>query len=382
MRTFLKGKLPEYMIPAGFLFLASFPLTPNGKIDRHALPNPQLTSLQTPETFMAPRDEWEIYLTQMWQKILALKSISIQDNFFTIGGDSLLAVRLFSELGKKLGKNLSLALIFQAPTIEQLAQVLRVQGFSLPESSVLPIKPQGSKPPLFFVNSMSYAKKISRLISPEQPFYCVNIFGNTKFFANKNSQLSLENIAAKFIADMQTIQPQGPYLLVGYCADSFLVFEMAQQLTNQGEKVELVAFIDAIWEFEKLTSNFYLKNTQRFGIGYIPYKLQKNLSFRFERLVKNFKKLLGKLSLLPNKNLVREAQDVKLLQDYYQAIDTYQPKFYAGTVNLLISSEMNYFGHSQLSNLVEKLNIQEIPGYHDNLFEKPEIVSNLEKLIN
>lgn len=373
LRTFLKQKLPEYMIPSAFVFLDVFPLTPNGKIDNNALLDGNLINIDITETFAAPRDEWEIYLTKIWQKILQIKSISIKDNFFTIGGDSLLAVRLFAELTEKLDETIPLALIFKAPTIEELAHILKVKGYLIPESCIIPIKSKGSNPPLFFINSINYAQKLSLLMNEDQPFYGLNLFGLTNFFDKKLSYLTLENIAQKYIDDLQTIQPHGPYFLIAYCADSFLTFEIAQQLNNQGQKVEFLGFIDAIWGIEELTFDFYYKNLQQFGLNYLFIKLQKKILFKIEELARNTKKIINNLSLLSNNYLDQEVKDIQFLEEFYKAINNYQPKFYSGKIILFISSEMKFFNNFTLTNLVEDLDIQEISGLHDDIFKKPHI---------
>lgn len=337
-------------------------------------------TIETEQTFIPSKDKWEIYLTKLWQKYLQIKSISLQDNFFTIGGDSLLAIRLFAELADNLGENIPLVLIFQAPTIEKLANILRVKGYSIPESCVIALKSQGSKPPLFFINSISYAQKLGVLMNEEQPFYCLNLFGLTTFFEKKKSPLTLENIAKKYIDDLQTIQPQGPYFLMTYCADSFLTFEIAQQLNNQGQKVEFLGFIDAIWGVNKLNFDFYYKNLQQFGLNYLFGKLKKSFLFKIEKLIKKIKKIFNNSSLFSNNYLAQEVKDIQFLEEFYQVINNYQPRFYSGKITLFISTEMKFLSNSMLTNLVEDLDIQEISGIHNDIFEKPHI-EKLAKLL-
>ncbi|MCW9096450.1 MAG: amino acid adenylation domain-containing protein, partial [Ignavibacteriaceae bacterium] len=124
-REFLRHKLPDYMIPSFFVRMDEFPLTPNKKIDRKALPAPDVSEVSTAEKYVPPRDELERELASIWQKILGVKAIGINDNFFDLGGHSLLAAQLFAQIEKRMGKNLPLALLFQAPTIAQLAEAVR-----------------------------------------------------------------------------------------------------------------------------------------------------------------------------------------------------------------------------------------------------------------
>ncbi|MBW3585942.1 MAG: amino acid adenylation domain-containing protein, partial [Cyanobacteria bacterium 0813] len=124
LRCFLKQKLPDYMVPSAFVFLDTLPLTPNGKIDQRALPAPEGLRQEPASTFVPPSDDLEIQLTKIWENVLGKKPISVKDNFFDLGGHSLLTVRLLAKINKAFGKSLPLAALFQAPTVEQLASIL------------------------------------------------------------------------------------------------------------------------------------------------------------------------------------------------------------------------------------------------------------------
>jgi amino acid adenylation domain-containing protein len=138
---FLKQSLPDYMLPAAFVFLNRLPLTPSGKIDRKSLPAPARVSSEPSEAFVPARDELEQELTKTWEKVLGVQPIGVTDNFFELGGHSLLAVRLFTQIEKILGKSLPLGTLFQAPTVEKLAGILRELGWSVPSSSLEEIGP-------------------------------------------------------------------------------------------------------------------------------------------------------------------------------------------------------------------------------------------------
>jgi acyl-coenzyme A synthetase/AMP-(fatty) acid ligase/aminoglycoside N3'-acetyltransferase/acyl carrier protein len=135
LRSALSQKLPDYMIPATFVMLDALPLNPNGKVDRKALPAPDQIRSELAEGFVAPRDDLELQLIKTWEKILGVNPIGVTDNFFELGGQSLTALRLFVQIEKILGKNLPLATLFEAPTVEQLAGILREEGWSAAWSS-------------------------------------------------------------------------------------------------------------------------------------------------------------------------------------------------------------------------------------------------------
>src|SRR6202030_4360841 len=128
LRRFLKDKLPEYMVPAVVVLLEALPLMPNGKVDRQALPVPDRSRPELEKAFVAPRDDLELQLAQIWEEVLAVRPVGVRDNFFELGGHSLLAVRLFALIEKRLGRKLSLTAIFQGATGEHLAYVLRQEA--------------------------------------------------------------------------------------------------------------------------------------------------------------------------------------------------------------------------------------------------------------
>ncbi|KYC40345.1 hypothetical protein WA1_27850 [Scytonema hofmannii PCC 7110] len=273
LRQFLTEKLPRYMIPACFVMLETLPLTPNSKLNRAALPVPDLSRQEPEETFVGPRDELEQQLLQIWEQVLGIQSISVRDNFFEIGGHSLLAVKLFWQIEKTFGKNLPLATLFQSGTVEALANIIRqqeklavnseaknsqsfmdVEGIangknqkeSLPSwSSLVPIKPNGSKPPFFCVhaiegNVLSYYE-LAQHLDPEQPFYALQAQG---LDGHQPPITRMEDMASHYLKEIKTIQPRGPYFLGGHCFGGAVAYEMAQQLQAEGEKVALLAMLE------------------------------------------------------------------------------------------------------------------------------------------
>jgi amino acid adenylation domain-containing protein len=241
LRSFLKRKLPEYMVPSTFMFLDALPLTPNGKVDRRALPAPDRVRPELERAFVAPRTPIEEMLAGIWAEVLGLEKVGIHDNFFELGGHSLLTVRLFTQIEKTFGKKFPLATLFQAPTIEQLASVLRQKGWSTPWSSLVAIQPSGSKPPFFCVpgilgNVFVDLGDLVRHLGPDQPFY-----GLQDGIQNPSQ---IKASAAHYVDEIRTVQLEGPYLLGGVCSGGVVAFEMAQQLQAQGQKVALLALVE------------------------------------------------------------------------------------------------------------------------------------------
>ncbi|NEO29894.1 MAG: amino acid adenylation domain-containing protein [Symploca sp. SIO3C6] len=245
LRSFLKTKLPQYMIPAAFVFLESMPLTANGKVNRRALPIPEATSLVHQISFIAPRDSLELQLAQIWSEILAVSPIGVRDNFFDLGGHSLTAVRLMAQIEKEFGKNLSLAHLFQGPTVEELGILLHQKTDTYSWSPLVAIQPQGNRPPFFCMpgsgGNVVYFHQLARHLGNDQPFYALqppSLDGVSEPFGR------VEEIAAYYLQAIQSLQPSGPYFLGGHSFGVLVAFEMAQQLQQQGETVALLALFD------------------------------------------------------------------------------------------------------------------------------------------
>jgi amino acid adenylation domain-containing protein len=249
LRAFMQRKLPEYMIPSLLIELSELPLTPSGKINRRALPAPEFAA-QLKQDYLAPRTEVEELLCGVWAEVLKLPRVGINDNFFELGGHSLLAVRLFARIEKVCNKHLPLATLFQAPTVAQLAQVLRKEGWTAPWSSLVAIQAKGhqetAKRPIFCVhavggNVIEY-HDLARHLGPDQPFYAFQSVG----LDGKQTPLkSIPEMASHYIKEMREVQPAGPYLLGGHSLGGMIAFEMACQLREQGEAVDLLALFDA-----------------------------------------------------------------------------------------------------------------------------------------
>jgi amino acid adenylation domain-containing protein/non-ribosomal peptide synthase protein (TIGR01720 family) len=193
--------------------------------------------------FVAPRDALELQLAQIWENILNVHPIGVHDNFFELGGHSLLAVSLMTQIGQQFNKHLPLATLFQGATIEQLATLLRTETLSW--SPLVTVQSNGSKRPFFCVpgggGNVLYLYELARHLGTDQPFYglqSVGLDGQSKPYTR------IEDMAARYIKEIQTVQPEGPYLLGGHSFGGPVAFEMSQQLQKQGHEVALLAILD------------------------------------------------------------------------------------------------------------------------------------------
>jgi amino acid adenylation domain-containing protein len=242
VRRYLADRLPTYMVPAFLVALDEFPLTPNGKIDRAALPAPEVT--RGASHFVAPREPLELKIAAVWEQVLGIRPVGVKDNFFDLGGHSLLAVRLAVLLEKETGQHVPLATILRGPTVEQLAGVLRRET-PRAFSPLVPIQPSGSRPPFFCVpgagGNVIYLYNLARHLGPDQPFYGLQGVG---FEGEAPPQRSVEEMAAHYLRSVESIQPGGPYFLGGHSLGGWVAYEMAQQLARRGQEVGLVAIVD------------------------------------------------------------------------------------------------------------------------------------------
>jgi amino acid adenylation domain-containing protein len=245
LKEWLKARLPDYMIPSNFTILDHLPLTPNGKIDRKALP--KIDTVIRKSDYVYPRDAVELRLVQIWEKFLHISQVSVQDNFFEIGGDSLLAIRMISNIEQEFGIKIPIHILFQEGTVEKLACILR-QGF-VPSSTLLPLvclQPQGSKSPLFVVHAAGSSGvdyfHMAMLMGTERPFYAFHPKG---FDPGDSFPASVEEIAADYVAAVCKVQSKGPYILAGWSFGGTVAFEMARILERAGETVPFLIMIDA-----------------------------------------------------------------------------------------------------------------------------------------
>ena len=251
-RSYLSSRLPAYMLPDSYIFLDTLPLTANGKVNRALLPSPEgnVRSVdRVPEDINAvvPRDMLEFQLLQIWEEILPTRPIFITDSFFELGGHSILAVSLMAKIRKRLGIDLPLAILFDHRTIADLAVVTRQQS-SIPEPPALvAIQPEGTKPPLFCIHpaggTVFCYTNLARHLGTDQPFYGLQM---PDFISEGETCVSLEKMAARYVAEIQAVRPQGPYLLGGWSSGGLMAFEIAQQLRRRNQEVGLLALMDTV----------------------------------------------------------------------------------------------------------------------------------------
>jgi amino acid adenylation domain-containing protein len=392
IRSFLSNRLPEYMLPSIFVLLESFPLTANGKIDRRALPLPDRANAEPAETFSPPKDGLELQLTKIWERVLGIRSIGTNDNFFNLGGHSLLAVQLFAEIEKTYGRNLPLATLFHSPTVEQVANILRQDQASTTWSSLVPIATSGSKQPLFCVhavggNVLEYYP-LAAYLGSDQPIYGLQSLG---LDGVQVPLTQIEAIAIRYIHEIQTVQPHGPYFLAGYSFGALLAFEIACQLEQQGEKIDLVALIDqSAPSLVEVRPPFFqavgihLHNLYQLNMLERLKYIQDRILFRTRyRNTKNSEIAF----MIENWNTPLPSEYLNVLATNFQAAEAYLGKSYRGQVTLFRSNiqPVSRTAHPDLGwgKLVSGgIKIYELSGLHTNLLKEPYIKIFADQLLS
>ena len=240
----LKLFLPSYMVPSIYERIASLPVSANGKIDRKALPAPLEKARSRSELYEPPRDAVEETLAKIWRDVLSIERVGIHDNYFELGGDSLLAVQLILKIRQAFPESKpSLTTFWRAPTIAEFALTLNTD--SADWSCLVPIRHGTARPPLFCVhgaggNWMSL-RPLALALPREQPFYCLQaqgLDGRTSPFS------TVEDAAESYLDHIRQVQPHGPYHLAGGCFGGLVAYEMACRLRSMGETVSVLALID------------------------------------------------------------------------------------------------------------------------------------------
>jgi thioesterase domain-containing protein/acyl carrier protein len=246
LRRALAARLPDYMVPPRFVMVDRLPLTPTGKLNRRALPTPGRTRPDLDRAFRSPGSAIEQTLAEIWADVLDLDEVGIHDDFFDLGGDSLRAVELLAEVETRFGRRLADGVLLEAPTVEQLARILSQDAAIAAPRSLVALRATGDRPPLFCVpghlGSVLCFHELARYLGDEQPVYGLEARG---LDGVEPPHTTIEAMAAAYLTEILTRQPQGPYFLAGYCFGGRVAFEMARQLVAGGREVGLLALLDS-----------------------------------------------------------------------------------------------------------------------------------------
>lgn len=366
VRSFMRERLPDYMTPARCIFLDSLPLTPSGKIDRLALPVPDTgAESDSAREVVDANGEIEKKLTMIWRDLLGIGSFGVHDNFFDLGGNSLLAVRLFGRIEREFGVRLPITTFFHATTVAQFAKLIEIRE-GLPDqwSPVVPVQVRGNKPPLFGIHGheggVLFWHSVIQHLPADQPFFAIQAQGVDGF---SPALTRIEDMAALYVREMRKTQPRGPYYLAGFSMGGEIGFEMSRMLYLQGEEVRLLAMLDTrnpnraargiIDEIAELASaenrhvepllqtkfktkvNWHIRNVKGKGfvekLRYVIHLIGHNLDFVFLTRISKVYRFVG--VRIPDNLLLRY-----LRKSHTRAISQYVPTRYPGKITVFRSS--------------------------------------------
>ena len=343
LRGLLQTKLPDYMLPAAFVILEKFPLTPNGKVNRKALPKPEFE----PEVsdLIPPGTPAELALSKIWCEILGLKKVSIRSSFFEIGGHSLLALQLTSRIKRELMVDVPVQMIFQHPTIEALAASMSAQPKFGREPELIQLQAGDTGPELIFLidDGSLGLFKLAHLMEKELPLYASVVPLSESALkasaANRISELpTMEKLAAEHAALIRNRPTKRPLVLAGHCFGGRLAFEVAHQLQQAGEQVEAVLMLDtwmaqpSVWWRKMTWLRAHLGKIFKHGPAYFWHKSRRRIYLEKDELA-------SRLKLMANGDYSRHVPWAIIHRIYRQAVAGYLPQVLSSRGMLFISKD-------------------------------------------
>ncbi len=229
---------PGHVAGAELIAVDAIPRRADGSADLACLPAPGSSKrAETPsDEYLPPRDELESSLVAVWEDVLNVRPIGVRTSFFKLGGYSLMIVRLFARINKVLGTSLPITTIFNAPTVEQLADIVRGRAYY---SALVPVQTKGTRPPFFMIHSYLLYQGIPAELGEDYPFY------GLRELDTDAKDMTVEQRAATCLDEMRSIQPKGPYYIGGWCAAGPLAVETARQIVASGETVAFLVLFDS-----------------------------------------------------------------------------------------------------------------------------------------
>lgn len=385
LKSDLRTQVPDYALPGTLMILESFPLLPSGKIDQAALPDPDQTFRELDEKYVAPHDPLETEMTHLWERLLRVSPIGIHDNFFDLGGDSLVAIGLVLQIEKKFQKDLPISALMQAPTVAELVRLIRQDSASYSWSSLVPIQPLGTKTPLFCIHAdggVMFYHQFAQYLGLEQPIFGLQARGllNTKDAPHTD----LRQMAADYIREIRTVQPTGPYQFCAFSMGGIAAFEMACQLCAMGEEVAFLGLFDAYspgYPKRKPGASFFQLKLSIHRSALSRYDLPQKLHYLLDRLRHRLSviqsSLIGWIFVtlrLPMPQRIRYDFVRKIIEE---AAEEYVPGRYPGMLtifrariqpdSIVPAPYLGWEGHA------DHIEIVDVEGTHYSIMKSPDL---------
>ncbi|TSE09244.1 non-ribosomal peptide synthetase [Aquimarina algiphila] len=386
LRNYLLDKLPDYMIPSIFIEMKEFALTNNGKIDYQKLPVPEYKREET--ELVLPRDVVELELQKIWERTLKISPIGVKDDFFHLGGHSMLAVSIMSDIKLIFGDSLAISVLFQYPTIEKLGEIIRDKKEISKGSPVVQLqKGTSAQEPIFCIHPIGgNVFCYSSMVESIKDSYSIYGLQVPYLYEDGTPHITVEDIATDYIKNIKSIQKEGPFHLVGYCFGGLIATEIAHQLKDQGEEVATVTLLDTrsplyddSEEFDDaiLLSWFARDLAIPYGktLTINPEELRacESVDKMFDMVIERAKK--GHIVTDDiNKDQMRRYLDVYISNG--TALSLYEAKPYNGKINLLRAVQEPLIEQIGI-NLgwdrcnIKDLKVYDVPGNHSTMMYQP-----------
>jgi amino acid adenylation domain-containing protein len=380
LRRSLKQILPDYMVPTVVMAIDRFPLSPNGKVDRKALPVPPTAERDLDGDYVAAADNLEQQLVAVWEEVLQVKPVGINDSFFDLGGHSLLVVRLLDRVREVLHQDLPAAAVFQAPTVSQFAQMLRQPSQQLGSPAAVMINPgQGS--PLFCIHvlgqQLAFFKPMAGYL-PQQPMIGLSADLDPIHAGDLHS---LELIAQFYVGELKKLQPEGPYHLAGVSHGGDVIFEMAQQLTQAGDSVALLVMMDT---YGPQNQNSGLRSKLKFhGQALISLKhryVLGRVGLYGDRFRTKAKLIYARLLEKQGKQVPAGLQFLRVVEQNAQSGSAYVHQPYDGNLLLFRATDNLFYGEDYRksalgwrSTILGEITVIDVTGNHMGMLQDPHV---------
>lgn len=380
LRKHLQHSLPEYMIPSVFVALTKFPLTDNGKIDRPALVAME-DAIQQP--YVAPRTETERRVAEIWAQMFQLPAIGLHDSFFEMGGHSLLAVRLVTQMNHAFESDLDAVTLLEHPTVETISEALQRENPETLEPKLVQLRHGGTRAPVFFLNPPFDFNSLARQID-DRPVYATHGPWSPELL---RASARLDSSEFPTVAQMAAVHSEmirrcltSACVLAGYSYGAVLAFEVSHQLRRAGIAVDAVLLFDAEmripdWERRKRRARFHFANLWQQGSAYV---------FRTARRRREVRSVARANTVqAPENNLATaEARWEAIDRIWRHALKRYRPRRAASRGILLWAHEtwydpsQNYDGTLGWSRLFKGgTEIISVPGDHHSMWKEPQLAA-------
>lgn len=386
-RNELRGSVPDYMIPDNFIQVDEMPLTPNGKVDKKALAAIGVIASEIHDLYIAPRTDVEKLVADIWKEYLNIEKVGVYDNFFELGGHSLIAVKVMARIEKETGKRLPLAILFENSTVEKLALILGMDGRSITWDSLVPVKPKGTKMPIYIVHgaglNVLLFNTLANHMDADQPVYGMQAKGLNGVDEPLNR---MEDIAAHYIASIRAQNPNGPYALAGFSFGGIIAWEMARQLEALNLEVRMLAMFDTYayrtpyydpWIVNKMKRGMYFSRRLWYSLTF-QEGFAKTVEHRAKAVSRIATRLLWKLKFGEQQeqqvgffgysNKIDQMNDVA--QRHYK-IEPYNiaVELFRAEVRSFYLDDYEFMGWKPFA--LKGVNIHKIPGEHNTIFKTP-----------